>query len=91
MSITISNNANAKTYTKQELHATRMKLVNKTWLYETGIENFEDSDNFSDVFISKDEKKVHREAKKNNRNYTCRYRRENGALVVEYFEFGMWN
>jgi hypothetical protein len=77
-----------KMHNKQELHDARMKLASKNWLYETGVEN---CDNFSDVFTSKDEKKVHKEEKKNGRNYTCRYRRENGTLVVEYYEFGMWN
>lgn len=77
-----------KTYTKTELNDSRMKMASKTWLYETGIET---TDTFSDVFTSKDEKKVHREEKKSGRNYTCRYRRENGTLVVENFEFGVWN
>lgn len=79
---------NTKNYTKNELHDTRMKLASKNWLYETGIE---DGENFSAIFSSKDEKKVHREEKRDGRNYTCRYRRENGTLVVEHYEFGMWN
>lgn len=80
--------SNTKTYTANELNDARMKMASKTWLYETGVDS---SGNFSDVFTSKDEKKVHKEAKSNGRNYTCRYRRENSCLVVEYYEFGMWN
>jgi hypothetical protein len=77
-----------KTHTEKELHDARMKLASKTWLYETGIEI---SGNFSDIFTSKDEKKVHKEEKKNGRNYTCRYRRENGTLVIEHYRFGVWD
>jgi hypothetical protein len=81
-------NHNTKSYTENELRDYRMKLASKTWLYETGTIN---SGSFSDIFTSKDERKVHKEEKKGNRNYTCRYRRENGCLIVEHFEFGMWN
>lgn len=83
-----TTNKGIKIHTEKELNDVRMKMASKTWLYETGIEN---AGQFSDVFTSKDEKKVHKEEKKNDRNYTCRYRRENGTLVIERFEFGMWN
>ena len=80
---------NTKNYTTDELNNARMKMASKTWLYETGTDDT--CGNFYDVFTSKDEKKVHREEKKGDRNYTCRYRRENGCLVVEHYEFGVWN
>lgn len=78
-----------KTYTTQELDEARMKLASSAWLYETGVD--ETDGHFSNIFTSKDEKKVHKEEKKSDRNYTCRYRRENGCLVIEYYEFGVWN
>jgi hypothetical protein len=77
-----------KIYNFTELDEARMKQASRSWLYETGINN---SGTFSEVFTSKDEKKVHKAAKQNDRNYTCRYRREDGCLVIEHYSFGMWN
>jgi hypothetical protein len=80
---------NIELMTSDKLEKSRMKVASKDWLYETGIRGLDG--NYSNIFTSKDEKKVHKEEKQGERNYTCRYRKENKFLVIEYYEFGVWN